>query len=123
MSFRSASRLCLAMVFLVAQLSLSWAGAMPDSDGNACGHAAHEMGVSADCMAGDGGADDSADDSHQHGNHADDDCAGDCQLCALALLAFERPAAMAPVSPEPDFREQVLPPGTASHPFRPPATS
>ncbi len=115
MSVRPVARLFLAMVFLATQLSMSWAAAMPLADEDTCGHATHEMMDSHYCVAGEAG--------NQHDSHIDADCNSDCQMCAIVLPLFERALACNGASQKVLFNQYSLPPGSFSHPYRPPAST
>jgi hypothetical protein len=109
-------RISIAVVFLVAQLSLSWAsGAVMDMDrGDAANVAAHAHVQSGDVVA----------DDPSHGeSHDDCNCSVECQVCAMTLPSFALVSAYTAPPYEPTFVPRSLPPGTVAHPYRPPANS
>lgn len=115
-------RVSIAAIFLITQLSLSWAsGMLMDAEMNmGAGKAdgvVHVHAETGDVVA------DSEVYLTAHESHDDCDCNVDCQLCALTLPSVVQLLVEATPMFEPSAVPRSMPPGTTAHPYRPPANS
>ncbi len=115
-------RVSIAAIFLITQLSLSWAsGMLMDAEMNmGTGKAegvTHVHAETGDVVA------DSEVYLTAHESHDDCDCNVDCQVCALTLPSVVQLLVGAIPMFDPSAVPRSMPPGTTAHPYRPPANS
>jgi len=112
-------RISIAVVFLFAQLSLSWAAGPVMDMGMEMGGDTEHVATHAHAQSGDVVADAP---SHAE-SHEDCDCNVECQVSAMTLPALVLISAYAAPQHHPAFVARSLPPGTAALPYRPPSNS